>query len=136
MTSSHDEESALPERRSVPTPVEVPRVNGVLIALTNVPDEDSAREIAEALVRERFAACVNILSGCTSIYRWQQEVETAEEIPLLIKTTIDRFAALQARLAELHPYDVPELIAWRPDAVMPAYGNWVIAETRNRRPAG
>ena len=134
MTSNHDEDASQAGSRPVPTPVEVPRVNGVLIALTNVPDEESAHEIAEALVRERFAACVNILSGCTSIYRWQQDVETAEEIPLLIKTTIDRFAALQARLTELHPYDVPELIAWRPDAVLPAYAGWVITGTRNRRP--
>ncbi|MEN9315088.1 MAG: hypothetical protein RIS35_1481 [Pseudomonadota bacterium] len=136
MNSSVDEDPARAGARPQPRPVEVPPVNGVLIALTNVPDEECAREIADALVRERFAACVNILAGCTSIYRWQGEVETADEIPLLIKTTTDRFAALEARLTELHPYDVPELIAWRPDAVIPAYASWVIVETRRRRAPG
>lgn len=119
--------------RPVPRPVGVKPLNGVLIVLTNVPDEETAGEIADALVRERFAACVNVLAPCRSVYRWQGEVEQADEIPLLIKTTLDRFADLQARLVELHPYDVPEVLAWRPDAALPAYANWVIAETRTRR---
>lgn len=123
----------MPEGRSNPTPVAIPPPNGVLIVITNVPDDDTAQEIADALVEERLAACVNILAPCRSVYRWQGEVEHAEEVPLLIKTTQDRFQALQRRLDELHPYDVPEILAWRPDMALPAYVNWAIAETRPRR---
>lgn len=128
-----DSLEAMPEGRSIPAPVEIPPPNGVLIVITNVPDDDTAQEIADALVEERLAACVNILAPCRSVYRWQGEVEHAEEVPLLIKTTQDRFQALQRRLDELHPYDVPEILAWRPDMALPAYVNWAIAETRPRR---
>lgn len=121
------------QARPVPVPVEAPAVNGVLIALTNLPDAEIAQEIGETLVLERLAACVNILAPCHSIYRWQGEVEQADEVPMLIKTTLDRFPALQRRLDELHPYDVPEILAWRPGAVLPAYAGWVISETRQRR---
>jgi len=114
----------------VPSPVSVPPPNTVLLVLTNVPDADLARSIAQALVDERLAACVNILAPCHSVYRWQGAVEEADEVPLLIKTAQDRYAALQARLKELHPYDVPEILAWRPDAGWPAYASWVIGETR------
>lgn len=132
MNGPIDETSPAPER-PVPRPVGVAPLNGVLLVLTNVPDEETAEEIAQALLRERLAACVNVLAPCRSVYRWQGDVEEADEIPLLIKTTVDRHAALQARLVELHPYDVPEVLAWRPDAVFPAYASWVIGETRNRR---
>lgn len=122
--------------RPVPTPVTVPPPNAVLIVLTNVPDEETARNIAEVLLQERLAACVNILAPCSSIYRWQGQIETASEIPLLIKTAQDRYATLQSRLDELHPYGVPEIVAWRPDAVLPQYFDWVIGETRVRRRPG
>lgn len=105
----------------------------VLIVLTNLPDEENAHRIAEALVAERLAACVNVLGGCRSVYRWQGEIERADEIPLLIKTTRARYRALQARLLELHPYDVPEILAWEPQRGLPAYMGWVADEAR---PAG
>lgn len=100
------------------------------MAFTHVPDDQVARVIAQALVDEKLAACVNILAPCTSIYRWQGTVECAQEVPLVIKTTRNRFAALQARLRELHPYEVPDLMACTPTAVMPEYAAWVIGETR------
>lgn len=106
----------------------------VLIVLTNLPDEENAHRVAEALVAERLAACVNVLGGCRSVYRWQGEVERADEVPLLIKTTRARYRALQARLQELHPYDVPEILAWEPQRGLPAYLGWIADETRPVRP--
>ncbi|HET6804255.1 MAG TPA: divalent-cation tolerance protein CutA [Frateuria sp.] len=83
----------------------------VLLCYCTCPDADSARRIAEVLVAERLAACVNRLSGIASTFRWQGEVTTEAEHLLLIKTTAARFEALRSRLLALHPYDLPELIA-------------------------
>lgn len=116
--------------RPAPRPVGVAPLNAVLLVLTNVPDAGVADAIAQALVEEGLAACVNQLAPCRSVYRWQGRLERADEIPLLIKTTTARYATLQARLLQLHPYEVPEVLAWRPDAALPAYADWVIAQTR------
>ncbi|MFM8557029.1 MAG: divalent-cation tolerance protein CutA [Betaproteobacteria bacterium] len=117
-------------QRDTPAPVEIEPPDSVLIAISNAPDAALAESIARALVEERLAACVNLLAPCLSIYRWQGAVEQATEVPMLIKTTRRRWAALEARLRELHPYDVPELIAVQPAAILPAYAGWVISETR------
>lgn len=119
--------------RDVPTPVEIAPPDSVLLALTNAPDAATAQALAQALIDERLAACVNLLAPCTSIYRWQGAVEQATEIPMLIKTTRRRWNALEARLLELHPYDVPELVALTPSAISAAYSGWVIRETRSVR---
>ena len=119
--------------RPVPQPVGVGSVNTVLVVLTNVPDAQCAGRIAQALVEGRLAACVNQLAPCRSLYRWQGEVESAEEIPLLIKTAQDRYPALLRRLKALHPHEVPEILAWKPDAGWPPYADWVIAQTRAPR---
>ncbi|MCG2575768.1 divalent-cation tolerance protein CutA [Dechloromonas sp. XY25] len=100
-----------------------------LLVLTNCPDEETANAIALAVVEEKLAACVNILPRVQSVYRWQGSVESAAEIPLLIKTTGRNYAALEARIAALHPYDVPEIIALPIARGLPAYLNWVAAET-------
>lgn len=116
--------------RPVPEPVRVAAPVGVLLVLSTAPDEESARRIAAALVEERLAACVSVLAPCSSVYRWQGAVETAEERPLLIKTATDRYPALQARLRELHPYELPEILCWRPDGGLAEYAAWVIGQTR------
>jgi periplasmic divalent cation tolerance protein len=97
----------------------------VLVVITMVPDRDHADAIARALVDERLAACVNILAPATSVYRWQGAVETADELPLLIKTVRPRLAALTERLRALHPYDVPEVVALPLAGGLPAYLQWV-----------
>lgn len=124
--------------RSVPEPVRAVPPDGLLLVLSNVPDDDSAADIARALVEERLAACVNVLGACRSVYRWQGAVEEAEEVTILVKTTRRRHAACQQRLKELHPYEVPEIVTISPDAVWPSYASWAIAETREAfgRPAG
>jgi periplasmic divalent cation tolerance protein len=100
-----------------------------LLILTNCPDEESANAIALALVESKLAACVNILPRMQSIYRWQGVVESATEIPLFIKSTVTNYPALEAAIRERHPYDVPEIIALPIQAGLPAYLNWVVAET-------
>ena len=104
-------------------------MNDALLLLTNLPDEASASLLAAHLVEHRLAACVNQLAPCHSTYRWQGQVETATEIPLLIKTTRERYAAVEAAMLEMHPYDVPELIAVTIEAGLPAYLAWVQEET-------
>ena len=93
------------------------------------PDPASARRIADAVVGERLAACVNLVPGLVSVYRWQGKIEQAGEILLLIKTTQDRLPALTARLTELHPHELPEVLAVEADAGLPAYLEWVAAQT-------
>ena len=110
----------------------------VLLAYSTCPDAASAEAVARALVDERLAACVNQLPGLRSTYRWQGQIEQADEVLLLIKTTADRLDALTARLRELHPYELPELIAVEVRAGLPAYLDWVAAEHRpaTRRRSG
>jgi periplasmic divalent cation tolerance protein len=100
-----------------------------LLVITNCPDEDSANSIALALVESRLAACVNILPRMQSIYRWQGNIESAPEILLLIKSTAAAYPALESRIRELHPYEVPEIVALPIDRGLPEYLNWVAVET-------
>lgn len=100
-----------------------------LLVLTQMPDVAAARALAGVLVEARLAACVNILAPCRSVYRWQGKIEEAEEIPLLIKTTTERYAALEAAIRQHHPYELPEIIAVPPERGLPDYFGWVAAET-------
>lgn len=105
-------------------------VPACLLCLCTCPDADTARAIADRLVEERLCACVNLLPGAQSIYRWQGAVERAQEVLMLIKTTQTRYAALEQRLAALHPYSVPEIIALPIHAGLPAYLQWLDEQTR------
>lgn len=102
-----------------------------LLVFTNCPDAAVAEDIARHLVETRLAACVNILAPCRSIYRWQESVETAAEIPLLIKTSRECYPALEAAIRDLHPYEVPEIIAVPVEKGLPAYLEWVANETES-----
>lgn len=102
----------------------------VLICFCSCPDIATAGRIAEALVEERLAACVNVLPGLQSVYRWQGQIQRDAEVLLLIKTTRARYPALQARLPQLHPYELPELLAVEAAAGLPAYLQWVAESTR------
>lgn len=96
-----------------------------LLILTNCPDETVANAIALAVVEEGLAACVNLLPRVQSIYCWQGAVESASEVPLLIKATAANYPALEQRIAELHPYELPEIIALPITRGLPAYLNWL-----------
>lgn len=100
-----------------------------LVVITNVPDRATAERIAEALVTQRAAACVNILGACTSVYRWEGKLEQASEVPLLMKTARDAYPRLESLLRELHPYELPEIIALPVTAGLPDYLDWVAQET-------
>jgi periplasmic divalent cation tolerance protein len=100
-----------------------------LLVITHAPDQAVAQSLAEALVTRRLAACVNMLAPVRSVYHWQGALETAQEVPLLIKTTSAQYASVQQAIVELHPYELPEVIAVPIVRGLPAYLDWVAAET-------
>ena len=100
-----------------------------LLVITNLPDRERALAIARALVQRRLAACVNVLGDCTSVYRWQGEIEEAGEVPLLVKTRATRYPELEAAIRELHPYELPEIVAVPIVRGLPEYLDWVAEET-------
>lgn len=101
----------------------------VLAVFTNAPDETVAGTIAATLVESGLAACVNVLAPCRSVYRWEGAVEQTREVPLLIKTTRARYPEVQAAILAAHPFAVPEIIALPVEFGLPAYLEWVEAET-------
>ena len=101
-----------------------------LLVLTNLPDRETAERLAGALIEKRVAACVNILAPCSSVYRWKGAVQRDEEHPVLIKTTAERYPALEAAIRAAHPYELPEIIAVPIERGLPAYLAWVDAETK------
>ena len=108
--------------------------NELVIILCTFPKPEDVGEIAFTLVAESLCACVNILHESLSIYRWKGEIVTNKEVLCLIKTTRARHAELVARLAELHPYDVPEIVTLPTSAVNEPYLRWVRDETAPREP--
>lgn len=97
----------------------------VWVVLTTWPDAERARAAASLVVQEGLAACGNLVPGVESIYRWKGTVETAQEILVIFKTTARCYPALEKRLRTLHPYEVPEIVAFPPNAGLPAYMDWV-----------
>mgnify|MGYP005986580373 FL=1 len=95
------------------------------LVLTTCPDEIVAKNIAQYLVTEKLAACVNMLPNITSVYRWQDELQCDNEVQLLIKTEESKFAALSDRINQLHPYDVVEIIALNIQQGDKHYLNWI-----------
>lgn len=91
---------------------------------------DAASSLARALLEERLVACVNIVAGVKSLYWWQGQVTDGEESLLVIKTRHDCYGALEARLNELHPYEVPEILALEPQGGADSYISWVFDTTR------
>ncbi len=102
----------------------------IILVLTNLPDRDSAQRVADALIENHAAACVNILAECGSVYRWKDKVETANEVPLLIKTTRIAYPRLEAIICAHHPYELPEIIAVPVRAGLHGYLQWVARETQ------
>jgi len=104
-----------------------------LLVFTNLPDRPAAERLADALIEKRVAACVNILAPCRSVYRWKNGLQHDEEHPLLIKTTAEQYPALEAAIRAGHPYELPEIIAVPVERGLPAYLDWVAAETARGR---
>jgi periplasmic divalent cation tolerance protein len=102
----------------------------MIIVITTLPDSDSAVKLAETLVEKRHAACVHLLPAGLSVYRWEGKIEHTGEVTLLIKTTQATYAELETAIRATHPYDLPEIVAVPVTAGLPAYLDWVDAETR------
>jgi len=102
----------------------------VRIVLTTVANPEEAEHLSRTLVEERLAACVTMIPAAQSIYRWQGKIESANETLLLIKTGTEQLAALEARLHELHSYEVPEFLVLEVDASSRPYLDWMQASLR------
>jgi periplasmic divalent cation tolerance protein len=90
-----------------------------------VPDENTAGQIADVLVSEKLAACVNIIPRILSVYRWNDAIEHDQELLLLIKTSATVWPSLEARILELHPYELPEIIAVPIQTGQADYTKWI-----------
>ena len=97
----------------------------ILLALSTFPDAETARQVSDQLVSERFAACANILPSVESIYRWKDNIESGNETLVFFKLSEDRQSAFQDKLRSLHPYDVPEIIFVPVTDGLPEYLQWV-----------
>ncbi|HVL78602.1 MAG TPA: divalent-cation tolerance protein CutA [Sphingomicrobium sp.] len=91
---------------------------------------EEAERIGRTVVEERLAACANILAPCRSIYRWQGALESAEEVPAILKTTADQANALIARISALHSYEIPCIAVWPVDTLLAGYADWVEESVR------
>ena len=97
----------------------------VIVVLTNLPDSAAAFNLARELIELRLAACANVLPAVVSFYRWEGREEQASEVPVLMKSTSERYAALETAIRERHPYAVPEIVAWPVEHGLAAYLRWV-----------
>lgn len=95
------------------------------LVLSTFPEEEAAASAGRQLVEEHRAACVNIVPGIRSIYHWEGKLEDSREVLAIFKVPAPAAESFMARLRELHPYEVPEIIIVAPDAVLPAYSRWV-----------
>jgi periplasmic divalent cation tolerance protein len=119
----------------------VDEASHVLFVYTTVANEADAQRVAEHVIESRVAACVSIGSPVTSVFRWESDaeaperaaVQTEREIPLVIKTTADAYAALEARIREIHPYELPEIVAVPIERGLPAFLAWIEAATMRVR---
>ena len=106
-------------------------MSDAIVILSTTHDPETARTIAHALLEERLIACCTVVPGAQSIYRWEGRVEEASETMMLIKTTAELFDAVAARIVELHPYDVPEIISLPISNGSPDYLTWLRGEVRS-----
>lgn len=100
------------------------------VVLSTHPTFEQAKEMAEQLVSERLAACVNLIPSAHSIYRWKEKVESEPETVMIIKTASGQEEALEARLQELHPYEVPEFVVLSPERLSEGYRSWLMDSTQ------
>ncbi len=103
-------------------------MSDIALLFSTFPSRVEAERVAEIVLTERLAACVNILGPCHSIYRWQGAIERGDEVPALFKTTSQLAGQLRDRIAALHPYDLPSIEAW-PVSAAAAVSDWIAAET-------
>lgn len=100
-----------------------------IVAFVTAPDAAVGARIARELVESRLAACVNVVAGVTSIYRWQGAVEEASEVLLVVKSVRARIGEIERALARIHPYELPELVVLEPAHVEARYLEWLRGES-------
>ena len=105
--------------------------DAAIVVLTNLPDRESAKALARALVEGRLAACVNIGAAVESIYHWQGQIETEIEVPVAIKTRQVLYSKVEAAIRKIHPHELPEIVAVPITDAFAAYLDWIDAETRS-----
>jgi periplasmic divalent cation tolerance protein len=101
----------------------------VVVVLVTVPNQQEADRIAGQMVQKRYAACATTVPGAQSIYWWEGKVIKEQEVLLLLKTTEDRFPLLREAIKQVHPYQVPEILALSVMDGLPQYLEWVVKET-------
>jgi periplasmic divalent cation tolerance protein len=101
-----------------------------MLVFTTLPNADKAADIGRALVEERLAACANLIPAIRSIYRWEGKLQDENEVLVLLKTRADNIERLKARILELHPYEVPEVLAVPVESGYQAYLDWLSNQTR------
>jgi periplasmic divalent cation tolerance protein len=101
----------------------------IAVVLASVPDLEVGRRLARSLLQERLIACANLVPGVTSLYRWEGAVQEEDEMLVVMKTRSELVPRLVARIPELHPYELPEVLALRVADGLPAYCRWVLDET-------
>jgi len=105
------------------------RAGSAALVLVTHPEQEGAEELVRKVVEEGLAACGTVLSGAVSIYRWEGAVQRSDECQLLLKTGAARVPELVDRVTELHPYDLPEVLALPVEAGLPGYLRWVVEES-------
>jgi periplasmic divalent cation tolerance protein len=105
-----------------------------ILVLTQMPDRTSAEALARALLEARLAACVSIGATVGSLYHWRGQIEMAQEVPVIVKTCADAYAAVQEAIRGRHPYELPEIVAVPITDGLPDYLDWIDAETRSDGP--
>ncbi len=101
-----------------------------ILIITNFPDKKGAVALAKKLIDEHLAACINVLAGCTSIYRWQNNIESADEIPVLIKTQRQHYDRIEQTIKMMHPYELPEVIIVTVSGGLSPYLQCIVDETK------
>jgi periplasmic divalent cation tolerance protein len=100
-----------------------------MLVLTTLPNADAAGELAKSLIEEKLAACANVFPAVRSIYKWQGKIQDENEVLVLLKTRQEHFERLKSRILELHPYEVPEVLAIPVEQGYQAYLEWLARET-------
>ncbi|MCC6198228.1 MAG: divalent-cation tolerance protein CutA [Burkholderiales bacterium] len=103
--------------------------DAAILVLTSLPDQEAARGLARSLVTGRLAACVNIGAPVESMYHWRGQIETAQEVPVAIKTRSELYPRVEAAIVASHPYELPEVVAVRISHGLPRYLDWIVDET-------
>jgi periplasmic divalent cation tolerance protein len=133
MSAMNNESPQDPTKASIDSAIDPSQL---MLVLTTMPDNAHAEKLAGLLVTQQLAACVNIMAPCVSVYEWpedgQPKLQNTTEIPLMIKTTQGRYAAVEAAIRSQHPYELPEVLRVGIDGGLPAYIDWVIQQTSPR----